>query len=166
MMEQTLVLIKPDGVERNLIGEIIKRYEEGGLKVVLLKLMRADKELVAKHYPEEEEYMETLGRKSAQAGDDVGDFVEHGRMIVTGLRDYITSGPIIAMVLEGEDAIAKVRKITGYTDPTVADKGTIRGDLGQDSILVANREKRPCRNLIHASGNPEEAEKEIKLWFP
>ncbi|MBI2595263.1 nucleoside-diphosphate kinase [Candidatus Daviesbacteria bacterium] len=166
MIEQTLVLIKPDGVKRSLIGEIIKRYESASLIVVDLKLLRAEKDIVGQHYPEEDEYMISLGKKSAAAGDEVGDFKEHGRMIVRALREYITSGPIAAVVLEGDDAIARVRKITGYTDPKSADKGTIRGDLGEDSILEANREKRPVKNLIHASGTMEEAKREIKLWFP
>lgn len=166
MIERTLVLIKPDGVKRSLIGEIIKRYENAGLTVIDMKLMRADKDIVGKHYPEEDSYMITIGKKSAASGDKVTDFKEHGRMIVRALREYITSGPVAAIVLEGDDAVAKVRKITGYTDPKTADKGTIRGDLGEDSILEANQEKRPVRNLIHASGTPEEAQKEIELWFP
>lgn len=165
MIERTLVLIKPDGVQRNLIGEIIKRYESNGLNVIDLKMVKADKDLIGKHYPEDDEYMISIGKKSAASGDIVSDFKEHGRMIVRALRDYIISGPIVAMVLEGDDAVALVRKITGYTDPKEAEKGTVRGDLGEDSILAANREKRPVKNLIHASGTPEEAEKEIKLWF-
>jgi nucleoside-diphosphate kinase len=164
-MEQTLVLIKPDGVKRNLVGEIIRRYEEQGLKVVKLKMLVAEKDLVVKHYPEDEEYMISIGKKSAAAGDAVANFLEQGRMIVQALRSYITSGPIVAMVLEGEGAVAKVRKITGYTDPSTADKGTIRGDLGEDTIQSANKEKRPVRNLIHASGTVDEAQKEIELWF-
>ncbi len=166
MIEQTLVLIKPDGVKRSLIGEIIKRYESAGLSVIDMKFLRANKDIVGKHYPEEDEYMTSLGKKSAAAGEEISDFKEHGRMIVRALREYITSGPIVAIVLEGDDAIARVRKITGYTDPKTADKGTIRGDLGEDSIREANREKRPVKNLIHASGTSEEAKKEIKLWFP
>jgi nucleoside-diphosphate kinase len=166
MNQQTLVLIKPDGVERNLIGTIISYYEKAGLKVVKMKLMTADRDLISKHYPEDEAYMETLGKKSEAAGDKIENYVEQGRKIVLGLRDYITSGPIVAMVLEGEEAIPLVRKVTGYTDPATAEKGTIRGDLGQDTILAANAENRPVKNLIHASGNPEEAEAEIKLWFP
>jgi nucleoside-diphosphate kinase len=130
-----------------------------------MELMQAPDDILEIHYPMSREYLETIGRKSAAAGDDVGDFYEHGKMIVTSLRKYITSGPIVAMILEGEEAIPLVRKVTGYTDPKSADKGSIRGDLGIDSILEANREKRAVENLIHASGNPEEAEAEIKLWF-
>ncbi len=165
MIEKTLVVIKPDGVQRNLIGEILKRYESAGLKVIALKKLKVKSSLIKKHYPEEENYLISLGKKSETAGTPISDYRAQGLRIVKWLRKYLTSGPVVAMILEGEGAIQNVRKITGYTDPPAADKGTIRGDLGQDSIVVANGEKRPVRNLIHASGNPEEAEKEIALWF-
>lgn len=165
MIQRTLIIIKPDGVERNLIGKIISYYEDGGLKVIKLKMMQADEALIIKHYPEDEEYMKSIGQKSRDAGNKVNDILEYGRMIVQSLRDYMTSGPVVPMVLEGEDAIARARKVSGFTDPTQADKGTIRGDLGNDSIAKANSENRPTKNLIHASGNPEEAAKEIPLWF-
>lgn len=167
MLQRTLVLLKPDAVQRNLIGEVIKRYEDAGLKVVELKMMqKAPLEIIDKHYPRDEEYLRLIGEKSVKAGENVEDPVEMGRMVVSWLRDFITSGPVVAMVLEGEDAVVRVRKITGFTDPATAEKGTIRGDLGTDSILKANAEKRPVWNLLHASGNLEEAEKEIGLWFP
>lgn len=166
MIEQTLIIIKPDGVERNLIGKIIAYYEEAGLKVVKLKMMTASKDLIMKHYVEDEGYMRSIGQKSRDAGNQVRDILEYGRMIVQSLRDYMTSGPVVPMILEGEkDAIALARKVTGFTDPTQADKGTIRGDLGNDSISRANSEGRPTKNLIHASGTPDEAAKEISLWF-
>lgn len=166
MIQKTLVVVKPDGVRRNLIGEIISRYEKRGLRVVVLKFLEVSSTLIAKHYPEDDEYMISLGKKSEKAGDKIHDYKEHGRMIVKGLREYLRRGSVVAMVLEGEDAIAAVRKITGYTDPATADKGTIRGDLGQDTILEANRQNRPVQNLIHASGNEDEASFEIGLWFP
>ena len=165
MMEKTLVVIKPDGVQRNLVGEIIKKYESAGLKIIALKMLNVSKGLISKHYPEEEEYLISLGKKSEKAGTPIKDYRAQGLMIVRGLRIYLTSGPVVAMVLEGENAIQKVRQVTGYTDPASADKGTIRGDFGQDNIQKANSEMRPVKNLIHASGNPEEAKKEIDLWF-
>lgn len=165
MTQQTLIIIKPDGVERNLIGKIITYYENVGLKVVKLKMMLAERDLIMKHYEENEDYMRAIGQKSKDAGNEVDDILEYGRKIVQSLRDYMTAGPVVPMILEGEDAIALARKVTGFTDPTQADKGTIRGDLGNDSIARANGEGRPTRNLIHASGNPEEAAKEISLWF-
>lgn len=164
--EKTLVVIKPDGVKRNLIGRIIHYYENEGLRVDAMKMLSVTEELVARHYPEEDEYMVSLGKKSEAAGDKVTNHKEHGRMIVLGLQKYISSGPVVAMIIEGEDAIKRVRKITGHTDPKQAEKGTVRGDFGEDSILTANSQKRPVFNLIHASGNPEEAKKEISLWFP
>lgn len=165
MLEQTLVLIKPDAVKRNLIGEIILRYEREGLKVIKIKMFQAPAEIVEKHYPSDEEYLISLGKKSAAAGEQVTDFYNQGKKIVENLRNFITSSPAVALILEGEDVITKARRVTGYTDPASAEKGTIRGDLGQDSILQANKEERPVYNLVHASGNLEEAKKEIKLWF-
>lgn len=164
-MEKTLVIIKPDGVERALTGEIIRRYESQSLHLTNLKMVTASKHLIEKHYPEENDYLISLGKKSEKAGDKITDYRAQGLKIVRGLREYMTRGPVVAMIFEGHDAIKRVRQITGYTDPSTAEKGTIRGDLGEDSILKANSEGRPVRNLIHASGTPEEAEKEIRLWF-
>lgn len=165
MNQQTLVLLKPDTVKRNLIGKIIGRYEKAGFKVTALKMMQAPVDIVEKHYPDDEEYLRSIGEKTIAAGQKVNNAVDQGRKVVSWLRKFITSGPIVAMVIEGDEAVAQVRKITGFTDPSSADKGTIRGDLGQDSILQANQEERPVYNLVHASGNLEEAEREIKLWF-
>lgn len=165
MIQKTLVLIKPDAVEKNLIGEIIRRYENAGLKVVELKMQMAPKNIVEKHYPMERAYLESIGEKTIAAGQQVKSAYDQGKKVVSWLRQFISSGAIIAMVLEGEDAVAVVREITGFTDPSTAQKGTIRADLGTDSILKANMEERPVYNLIHASGSLEEAEKEINLWF-
>lgn len=148
-----------------MIGEIVGRFEKGGLKVVEMQMLTATVEILAKHYPSDVEYLKIIGEKSKAAGDAIDDVVEQGRKVVNALRTFMASGPIVKMILEGEDAIANVRKITGYTDPAKADPGTIRGDLGEDSILKANGEGRPVYNLVHASGTPEEAEKEINLWF-
>lgn len=165
MTEQTLVLIKPDGVERSLIGEIISRYEKAGLKVVKLKMLKAPKEIIKKHYPSDGDYLISLGKKSASSDDQINDFLAQGQKIVNWLRAFIASGKVVAMVLDGEGGISLARKITGYTDPKSAEKGTIRGDLGTDSILEANSKGRPVYNLVHASGSLKEAEAEIKLWF-
>lgn len=165
MIQRTLVLIKPDGVKRNLIGEIISRFEKEDLKVIGLKMVTPSKEEAQRHYGADEGYLRTIGEKSVAAGDKVEDLVEQGRIIINSMRSFLTSGRVVAMILEGEDAIARVRQITGYTDPSRAQKGTIRGDLGEDSILNANREGRPVYNLVHASGDEKEAKKEIKIWF-
>lgn len=165
MLQQTLIIIKPDGVQRNLTEEIIKRYHAAGLKVVKRKEMTAPLQVVEKHYPMDSDYLKSIGEKTIAAGQKVSSAVDQGRKVVTWLRKFITSGPIVVMLLEGEDAIKLARKTTGFTDPATAEKGTIRGDLGTDNILDANREGRPVYNLIHASGNEEEAKKEIQLWF-
>jgi len=161
-MERTFVIVKPDGVERNLVGEVVRRFEEAGLRIVAMKMMRADKELVEKHYPDW--IAERLGKKSARAGAEVKDFKAQGMKIVSWLRDYMIEGPVVAMILEGEDASKRVKELTGYTDPHEAEKGTIRGDLGNDSILQSTKEGRATRNLIHTA-DPEESQKEIALWF-
>lgn len=165
MVEQTLVIIKPDGVKGGFTDEIIKRYEAVGLKVVKRKDMMAPLEIVEKHYSMDPDFLRAIGEKTIAAGQAVTSAEDQGRKVVGWLRDFITSGPVVVMVLEGEDAVLTARKTTGFTDPSTAEKGTIRGDLGTDSILLANKEERPVYNLIHASGNAEEAAKEIQLWF-
>lgn len=166
MIQQTLIIIKPDGVAGGFTDEIIKRYEAVGLKVVKREDIMAPLEIVEKHYPMDPEWLRAIGEKTIAAGQAVTSAEDQGRKVVTWLRKFITSGPVVVMVLEGEDAVSVARKTTGFTDPQTAEKGTIRGDLGTDSILLANKEERPVYNLIHASGNPEEAKKEIQLWFP
>ncbi|MBU1000599.1 nucleoside-diphosphate kinase [Patescibacteria group bacterium] len=165
MKQRTLIIIKPDGVNRGLIDEIIKRYEAVGLKVVKRKDMMAPMNIIEKHYPMDPDYLCLIGEKTIAAGQKVKSAEDQGRKVVTWLRKFITSGPIVTLVLEGENGVEVARKVTGFTDPASAEKGTIRGDLGTDNILDANREKRPVWNLIHASGSPEEAKKEISLWF-
>ncbi len=165
MIQQTLILIKPDGVLKGLTTEIIRRYEAAGLKVVKRKEMTAPLSVVEKHYPMDPEYLKSIGEKTIAAGQQVKSAEDQGRKVVTWLRKFITSGPIVALILEGEDAVKVARKTTGFTDPATAEKGTIRGDLGTDNILDANRDQRPVYNLIHASGSEQEAAKEIELWF-
>lgn len=165
MLQQTLIIIKPDGVEKGLTKEIIKRYEGVGLKVVKRKDIIAPRSLVEKHYPMDADYLKSIGEKTIAAGQQVKSAEEQGRKVVTWLRKFIASGPIVALLMVGEDAVKLARKTTGFTDPAIAEKGTIRGDLGTDNILKANMEQRPVYNLIHASGSEEEAKKEIELWF-
>ncbi len=165
MIQQTLIIIKPDGVAGGFTDEIIKRYEAVGLKVVKRKDIVAPLEIVEKHYPMDPVWLRAIGEKTIAAGQAVTSAEDQGRKVVTWLRKFITSGPVVVMVLEGEDAVLVARKTTGFTDPATAEKGTIRGDLGTDSILKANQEERPVYNLIHASATAEEADKEINLWF-
>ncbi len=169
--EQTLVIIKPDGIQRSLIGEIIKRYERTGLKLIGLKMIVADEKTVEKHYTIDPDWVKKVGEKSIASYDKKGieppsrDPETLGGHVLRRLKKYITSGPIIAMVWEGNQAVGIVRKITGGTEPLSSDVGTIRGDFTIDSYEIADTDDRPIRNLIHASGTTEEAEKEIALWF-
>lgn len=174
--ERTLVLIKPDGVKRGLIGEIMHRFEMRSLKIVALKMVHASKEDIAKHYPStDENWLKTIGGKTLenyqQYGKDpvaecgTADPLEIGKKVYAWLEEFMASGAIVAMVVQGLHAVDMVRKICGATLPSKADMGTIRGDYSTDSPTLANMEKRPIRNIVHASGNLEEAAHEVSLWF-
>src|SRR3989344_4010981 len=173
--ERTLVLIKPDGVLRGLIGEILHRYERAGLKVVCMKMVYATRDLAMAHYPASEEHMRIMGQKSLETYEKYGldpvqyvctkDPLEIGKMIREWNADFLSSGPVVAIVLEGNHAIDNVRMITGNTLPVFALPGTIRADYSLDSPALANSKKRAVKNLIHASGDPEEAKREINHWF-
>ncbi len=165
MYQETLVILKPDALERNLVGAIIYRFEKAGLKVIHIKYyQKVNENILRKHYPDS--MAEALGKKAQLATPGIEDPVAHGLKVLERLRKYFTRDPVIAIIFGGEDAIKVVRKVTGYTDPSDAEKGTIRGDFGVDSIAKSTAENRACENLIHASGNPEEAKIELTLWFP
>ena len=171
-VEQTLILIKPDGVKRQLIGEIIKRFEESNLKVCALKMTWPDKELAEKHYPLDEEWAKQAFEKTKKVAEEEGrklefsDHLEFGETLQKWLVDFITESPIIAMTIKGPNAIISVRKIVGATEPCKADLGTIRKDFAsEESYEKANSAKRCLRNLIHASDSIENAEREINVWF-
>lgn len=173
--ERTLVFLKPDGVRRGLIGEVVGRLERAGLTVIGLKLMRAPVELLNRHYPSEEGFLRTIGGKTLEAFHTAGldarteigtdDPLAIGTRVRQWLIDFVASGPVVALVLQGTHAVAVTRKLVGDTLPFRAAPGTIRGDLSADSPAVANIQKRPVRNLVHASGSLEEAAFEIGLWF-
>lgn len=175
-MEQTLVVLKPDTVARGLLGEITARFERVGLKIVGAKLIVVDRAMADKHYPvSRREFIEGMGNKTLENYQKLGvdakkelgtdDAFEIGKMIREWLVEMITSGPVFAMVLEGPHAVELVRKLCGHTLPLLAAPGTIRGDYSFDSSYLANTAKRPIKNLMHASGNVEEAQFEIPLWF-
>jgi len=124
---------------------------------------KIDPGMLTTHYPDTMAL--SIGKKAQAAVPSIKDAEVHGMGVLTALRGYFSRGPVIAIKLGGEDAIKEVRRITGYTDPSTADKGTVRGDLGTDSIAKSTDEHRAVENLIHASGNPEEAEAELKLWL-
>lgn len=173
--EKTVFIIKPDGVKRGLIGEIISRFEKRGLKIIALDMRAASREEMDNHYPKDEAWVKRLGEKSlsnyVQYGVDpkeklgTDDPLKIGKMIREWVLDYMTSGPIVKGVVEGVHAIDMVRKICGSSLPNMADMGTIRGDFSVDSPVQANLNKRSLRNIIHASETREEADNEIKLWF-
>lgn len=175
-MEQTLVVIKHDGLARGLVGEIITRFEKVGLKLVGARLVKVETKLAEKHYPlERREFIEGMGKKTIENYEALGKDVkkemgtddphEIGKEIRKWLIDYISSGPVFAMVWEGPHAVELVRKISGHTLPLLSPLGTIRGDLAYDSSYLANTGKRAIKNLVHSSGSLEEAEYEIPLWF-
>lgn len=173
--ERTLVLVKPDGVKRGLIGETIHRIEQRGLKVIALKMITPTAEEAYKHYPQTENWLRGMGNKTLEHYQKynvdpiqelgTADALEIGRMVSGWLVDFITSGPIVAMVIQGIHAIDMVRKIVGNTIPAKAEMGTIRGDYSVDSPTLANLGKRSIHNIVHASGDQSEAEHEIGHWF-
>lgn len=171
IQQKTLVIIKPDGVQRSLVGEVIKRIERVGFKLVALKFEIADKEKVVKHYTIDPEWIEKTGRKAleadAKAGKDITgiDPLTHGGTILHKLQNYITSGPVVIMVWQGAHVVDVVRKLVGSTEPRTSDVGTIRGDFVHDSYEISNIEGRSVRNVLHASSSIEDAEKEIPVWF-
>ncbi|MBA3679485.1 nucleoside-diphosphate kinase [Candidatus Saccharibacteria bacterium] len=175
-MEKSLVLIKPDALQRGITGDIITRFEKVGLKIVGAKMIVAPEELANKHYPKDrEEFIVGMGNKTLENYKEQGidpveilgtdDPKKIGLELQSWLVEFITSSPILALVLEGPHAIEVIRKLAGFTLPSKAEPGTIRGDYSFDSSSYANISKRPIRNLIHASGNLEEAEFEVGLWF-
>lgn len=168
--QRTLVLVKPDGVQRHLVGDILHRFEQAGLKLVGLKLIWATEKIIDKHYRHDVEYLTSIGEKTIKGMEQLGIVpdgtpLELGRRVRSYLSRHLTTGPVVAIVLQGTNAIRNVRQLVGSTDPLVADIGTIRGDLTIDTIQLADLEQRSVRNLVHASGDPEEAEREIPIWF-
>lgn len=176
-MERTIVLIKPDGVKRGLIGEIISRIEKRGLKIIALSMIQVSPEDVDQHYPNDKDWVSNLGQNTIKTYEkyetherlfedySTDDPYAIGKEVRKWLIDFLTSGPMVKIVVEGIHAIDMVRKIIGPTIPAFAEMGTIRGDFSVDSPALANRNRRAVHNLIHASGNPEEAKHELQFWF-
>ncbi len=173
--ERTFVMIKPDGVRKGLTGEIIRRFEQRDLKIVAIDMFMPTREQISSHYPKDEAWRRRLGQKSITTYEKYGvdpaeklgtkDELEIGNMVREWLIDYMTSAPLVKMVVQGLHAVDVVRKIAGPTLPYKAEVGTIRGDYSIDSPLLANTEKRAVANLLHASETPEEAAHEIEYWF-
>jgi nucleoside-diphosphate kinase len=170
--ERTLAVIKPDGVQRSLVGEIVSRLERVGLKLVAVKMVAPSVEFVAGHYTLDPNWLRSVGEKSIKAYTDKGqkhpkgdDPLAVADVILTKLKKYLASGPVVAMVWEGAHAVAIVRKLVGSTEPLSSDVGTIRGDFVLDSYPMSDLDTRAVRNLIHASGSVSEADREIPYWF-
>lgn len=174
-MEKTLVLVKPDGVARGLVGEVLSRFERTGLKIIGLKMVWAKSDLIDKHYPKDDEYLANIGRKSLETYQkyaldpkrEIGtdDPREIGKRVREWLLAYLTSGPVVAIALEGMHACDNVKKIAGPTLPSSAPPGTIRGDFSIDSSQAANAKKRAIKNVVHISNDPKEGQYEVELWF-
>lgn len=170
----TFVMIKPDGVMRGLTGEIIRRIEKVGLKVIALEMDIPSREQIDNHYPKDDAWMTRIGNKALEVYEKYGydpaatlgtkDPLEIGKMARSWTVDYVSSGPVVKMVVKGVHAIDMVRKMAGKTSPAMSEMGTIRGDFSVDSALAANMEKRAIYNLIHASETQEEANHEIEHW--
>jgi nucleoside-diphosphate kinase len=171
MEEKTLVLVKPDGVDRGLIGEVVKRFEQKGLRVVSMKMLAPTEEQVGTHYPYDESWLLSVGRNTKKSFAEKGIEMEEtemqiGERIRTWNMNYLSSGKIVAIVLEGYHAAQIARKVAGSTQPLVADLGTIRGDFGVESYGVADAKQRPIKNIIHTAESVEAAKKEMAVWFP
>jgi nucleoside-diphosphate kinase len=175
MAEKTLIIIKHDGVARGLMGEVIKRFERVGLKIVAMEFLQSTKDMGDSHYPRTEQWLSRVGQRTLKEYFEKGldplkelgtlDPLAIGKLVKGWLIDYLSAGPVLAMVWEGPNAVNVCRKLVGDTIPANALAGTIRGDFGIDSAELANAQRRPIYNVIHASGELAEAQEEIALWF-
>ena len=168
--EKSFVIIKPDGVQRSLIGDIIKRFERVGLKLSALKMTVPTEDPCWTHYDKDEAWFLQKGERTISDRKNAGlpvdkEAIEYGKDIVRALVKFMTSGPVVAMVLTGNQAVGIVKKLVGGTEPLTSDVGTIRGDFTLDSYHLSSQDERAVRNLIHCSDKPEEAEREIAIWF-
>ncbi|MBP6868547.1 MAG: nucleoside-diphosphate kinase [Candidatus Pacebacteria bacterium] len=168
--ERTFVIVKPDGVQRGLVGEIIKRFERTGLKVVGLKMSVLPEELLWKHYDKDDAWFLKKGTGIVESLTAAGlpvekEAIEYGKDIIRALVKYMTVSPVVSMVIEGNQAVAVVKKLVGETEPATSDVGTIRGDFTTDSYAICAVDDRAVRNLIHCSDEVDNANKEIAMWF-
>ena len=169
--ERTLVILKPDVIQRQIVGEILARFEKKGFKIVGMKMVWPSKELAGKHYMADDDYNRGVGEKAIngakERGEDVTgwDALEIGRKVRRYCIEYLSCGPVVAFVLEGNCVIESVRTFLGSTNPSKADAGTIRADYSPDSYVLSDLQGRATRTLLHASDSVESAEREIPLWF-
>ena len=168
--EQSFVILKPDAIQRSLMGELIHRLERTGLKMIAMKMTMATEDQCWKHYNKDEAWFLAKGEKVLENRNKAGlliekEAIEYGRDIIDALVKFMTCGPVVVMIFEGNQAVGIVQKIVGGTEPLTSDVGTIRGDFTLDSYELSNFDERAVRNLVHCSDEPEEAEREISLWF-
>lgn len=170
--ERTFVIIKPDAVQRSLVGEIIKRFERTGLKITYMNFGMLDEAKLWDHYNKDDAWYEKKGKgmiedlkKAGKEVDESRGAIEYGKDMIRLLVDFMVAGPVVTMVLEGNQAVAVVKKLVGGTEPATSDVGTIRGDFTIDSYNISAVDNRSVRNLIHCSDEVEEAKREIKLWL-
>ncbi|MDO9510097.1 MAG: nucleoside-diphosphate kinase [Candidatus Magasanikbacteria bacterium] len=168
--EKTFVIVKPDGVQRSLIGEIIQRIERTGLKLVAMKMDIPTEDQCWVHYNKDDVWFESKGSKIIENRKSAGmvvnkDAIEYGKDIIKALVKFMTCGPVVMMVWEGNQSVSVVKKLVGSTEPATSDVGTIRGDLTLDSCSLAGTDDRAVRNLIHCTDNPDESQREIDIWF-
>lgn len=173
--ERTFLMVKPDGVRRGLIGEVVRRVEQRGLKIIAMQMFLPTREQMNDHYPKDEAWIRRVGQKtlatyakySYDAKTELGteDDLEIGNKVRGWLIDFMISAPLVKMVVEGVHAVDMIRKLVGNTIPALAEMGTIRGDYSVDSAISANKDRRPIYNLVHASETSEEAAHEISHWF-
>ena len=168
--ERTFVILKPDTVQRSLMGEVIKRFEQTGLKCAAMKMFVADEDRLFQHYNKDDAWFTEKGERiisdlKEQGREVTKDAIEYGKDIIRANAKYMSASPVVAMIWEGNQAVAVIKKIVGSTEPATSDVGTIRGDYTVDSYSHASFEDRAVRNLIHCSDMVDEAEREIALWF-
>lgn len=168
--ERTLVILKPDAIQRGLVGDLLKRFENTGLKLVAMKMVVPNEDLVWKHYNKDEAWFQSKGEKLVEnlkaAGRPVEkEAIEYGREIIGALVKFMTASPVIPMVWEGNQSVSIIKKIVGSTEPATSAVGTIRGDYTLDSYEISNLDNRAVRNLVHCTDDPSESEREISLWF-
>ena len=168
--ERSLVLLKPDTVQRSLVGELIKRFEQTGLKIVAMKMIVPTEAQLLTHYNKDDAWYERKGKGIVEELTVQGKVIdkepaEYGKDIIRTIVRYMTAAPVVALIMEGNKAVSVVTKIVGTTEPSTSDVGTIRGDYTLDSYSHATFENRAVRNLVHQSESPEEAEREIAIWF-
>lgn len=172
MSERTLVILKPDTLQRSLMGEIVNRFERTGLKMVAAKMLHPSVAQLEEHYAKDDEWYLKKGvnrvkmlKGAGKAIDENRPAIEYGKDIIRGIIRYMGTNPVLAMVWEGNQSVAVIKKLVGTTDPTASDVGTIRGDYQLDSYSLSDSEQRAIRNLVHCSDSPQDAEREVKVWF-